>query len=58
MSDTDLPGGIPDDEILDIEENEILDDELEIADTDLAGPTDDEPIFDELRPGDLRGDNS
>jgi hypothetical protein len=35
---------------------EILDDDIEIEDTDLLDPTDDEPVFDELRPGDLSGD--
>ena len=45
MSDSDLP------------EETILDDDVEIEDTDLAGPTDDEPVFDELRPGDLSGDD-
>ena len=40
MSDTDLP----------------IDDDAEIEDTDLVGPTDDEPVFDELQPGDLSGD--
>jgi hypothetical protein len=33
-------------------------DESDIPATDLLEPTDDEPDFDELRPGDLRGDNS
>ena len=38
-------------------DNDLTNDDLEIEDTDLLDPTDDEPVFDELQPGDLSGDD-
>ena len=46
------------DEFTDIDPANSLLDESDIPISDLVEPTDDEPEFDELTPGDLRGDNS